>query len=170
MSHSFTLASTPDDTPLTISPVSKLPTPCIVVGLEIIIVGDCVYPIPAFLIKISDIVLSASRFTSAAAGDVLAPTIETVGVAAYPTPLFVIKKSIIPKFDCSTAAVAAAPTPPPPVIVINGGVVYPAPAFVSNILSIENIPALVVVIATAVAFTLPGLLGAVEIATLGVLV
>ena len=34
------------------------------------------------LIKISDIVLSARRFTSAAAGDVLAPTIETVGVAA----------------------------------------------------------------------------------------
>ena len=49
---------------------------------EIVTVGDCVYPIPAFLIKMSDIVLSARRFTSAAAGDVLAPTIETVGVAA----------------------------------------------------------------------------------------
>ena len=79
-------------------------------------------------------------------------------------------KSIIPKVDCSPAAVAAAPTPPPPVIVTNGGVVYPAPAFVSKILSIENIPALVVVIATAVASTLPTPKGAVEIATLGVLV
>ena len=79
-------------------------------------------------------------------------------------------KSTIPKFDCSTAAVAAAPTPPPPVIVTNGAVVYPAPAFVSNILSIENIPALVVVIATAVALTLPAANGAVEIATFGVLV
>ena len=71
----------------------------------------------------------------------LVPVIETVGVAAYPTPLFVIVKSTIPKSDCSTAAVAAAPTPPPPVIVTNGGVVYPIPAFVNNILSIENNPA-----------------------------
>ena len=71
--------------------------------------------------------MSARRFTSAAAGDVLFPVIVTVGVAAYPTPLFVTTKSTIPKLDCSTAAVAAAPTPPPPVIVTNGGVVYPAP-------------------------------------------
>ena len=34
-------------------------------------------------------------------------------------------------------AVAAAPTPPPPVIVIVGGVVYPAPEFVTEILSTE---------------------------------
>ena len=54
-------------------------------------------------------------------------------------------------------------------IVTNGGVVYPAPAFVNKILSIENIPALVVVIATAVASTLPAPNGAVEIATFGVL-
>ena len=46
-------------------------------------------------------------------------------------------KSTIPKFDVSTAAVAAAPTPPPPVMVTNGAVVYPAPAFVNNIRSIE---------------------------------
>ena len=38
-----------------------------------------------------------------------------------------------------------------------------------TILSIENIPALVVVIATAVAFTLPTPNGAVDIATFGVL-
>ena len=82
VSHSLTLASIPDDTPFTISPLVKLPTPCMVDGLAITMVGDCVYPIPAFLIKMSDIVLSARRFTSAAAGDVLAPTIETVGVAA----------------------------------------------------------------------------------------
>ena len=56
-----------------------------------------------------------------------------------------IVKSTIPKLDCSTAAVAAAPTPPPPVIVTTGGVVYPAPALVSNIRSIENIPDLVAV-------------------------
>ena len=55
-------------------------------------------------------------------------------------------------------------------IVTNGGVVYPIPACVSSILSIENIPALVVVIATAVAFTLPAPNGAVDIATFGVLV
>ena len=40
---------------------------------------------------------------------------------------------------------------------------------VSNIRSIENIPDLVVVIATAVALTLPAANGAVEIATFGVL-
>ena len=44
-----------------------------------------------------------------------------VGVTAYPTPLFDIVKSTIPKSLNSTAAVAAAPTPPPPVIVTNGG-------------------------------------------------
>ena len=82
VSHSLTLALMPDDTPLIISPLIKLPTPWIVDGLAITTVGDCVYPIPAFLMKMSDIVLSARRFTSAAAGDVLAPTIETVGVAA----------------------------------------------------------------------------------------
>ena len=71
--------------------------------------------------------------------------------------------------DCSSAAVAAAPTPPPPEIVTNGACVYPAPAFVRTILSIENSPALVVVIATAVALTLPTPVGAVVIATLGVL-
>ena len=40
------------------------------------------YPIPAFLRRISDIVLSANRFTSAAAGDVLIPVIVTIGFAA----------------------------------------------------------------------------------------
>ena len=52
----------------------------------------------------------------------------------------------------------------------NGACVYPIPACVNSILSIENIPPLVVVIATAVAFTLPAPNGAVEIATFGVLV
>ena len=113
--------------------------------------------------------MSASRFTSAAAGEVLIPVIVTVGVAAYPTPLSVTTKSTIPKLDCSTAAVAAAPAPPPPVMMTNGGVVYPAPALVNTILSIENKPALVVVIATAVAFTLPTPVGAVDMATFGAL-
>ena len=40
------------------------------------------YPIPAFLTLISEIVLLANRFTSAAAGDELTPVIVTVGVAA----------------------------------------------------------------------------------------
>ena len=78
-------------------------------------------------------------------------------------------KSTIPKSVVSIAAVAAAPTPPPPVMVTNGASVYPIPACVNTILSIENIPALWVVIATAVAFTLPAANGAVEIATFGVL-
>ena len=51
-------------------------------GFAIVTVGATVYPIPAFLINTSDIVLSANRFTSAAAGDVLVPTIETVGFVA----------------------------------------------------------------------------------------
>ena len=59
-----------------------MPTPLISDGFAIVIVGAIVYPIPAFLRRTSDIVLSANRFTSAAAGDVLVPTIETVGVAA----------------------------------------------------------------------------------------
>ena len=45
-------------------------------------VGCCVYPIPAFLNLISDIVPSARRFAYATAGTVLRPTIVTVGVAA----------------------------------------------------------------------------------------
>ena len=82
VSHSLTLASIPDDIPLTTSPLAKLPTPLINDGFAIVTVGVTVYPIPAFLRRISDIVLSANRFTSADAGDVLVPTIETVGVAA----------------------------------------------------------------------------------------
>ena len=53
----------------------------------------------------------------------LAPVIVTIGFEPYPTPLFVIVKSTIPKSVNSTAAVAAAPTPPPPVIVTNGACV-----------------------------------------------
>ena len=69
-------------------------------GFETTTVGATVYPIPAFFKNISDIVLSANKLTSAAAGDVLAPTIETVGVAAYPTPLFVItKEKIYERFE-----------------------------------------------------------------------
>ena len=51
----------------------------------------------------------------------LSPVIVIVGVTAYPTPLFNIVKSTIPKLLNYTAAVAAAPTPPPPVIGTNGG-------------------------------------------------
>ena len=50
-------------------------------------------------------------------------------------------------------AVAAAPTPPPPVIVIDGGVVYPAPAFVIKIFSIEVTLPLVVKNPIAVALS-----------------
>ena len=46
---------------------------------------------------------------------------------------------------------AAAPVPPPPEIVIVGASVYPNPAFVINILSMDVTFALVDVIATAVA-------------------
>ena len=77
--------------------------------------------------------------TSADAGDELTPVIVTVGFDAYPIPLFESVKSTIPKLLNSTAAVAAAPTPPPPVMVTEGGVVYPAPAFVNNIRSIETV-------------------------------
>ena len=82
VSHSLTLASIPDESPLTTSPLSKLPTPLISYGFAIVTVGVTVYPIPAFLRRISEIVLSANRFTSAAAADVLIPVIVTIGVAA----------------------------------------------------------------------------------------
>ena len=52
----------------------------------------------------------------------------------------------------------------------NGASVYPIPACVNSILSIENTPPFDVVIATAVASALPDPNGAVEIATFGVLV
>ena len=64
--------------------------------------------------------------------------------------------------------VAAAPVPPPPVIVIIGATVYPAPAFVSNIFSIEVTFALEVVNATAVALSAKLPVGDVVIATVGV--
>ena len=51
-----------------------------------------------------------------------------------------------------------------------GACVYPIPACVSSILSIENTPPFDVVMATAVASTLPAANGAVEIATVGALV
>ena len=63
----MTRASIPDDTPLTTSPLWKLPTPLIKDGFEIVTVGATVYPIPAFLILISDNVLSASNNASAEA-------------------------------------------------------------------------------------------------------
>ena len=59
--------------------------------------------------------------------------------------------------------------PPPPVIVMVGATVYPKPAFVSNIFSTDFIPALSVVIATAVASDPDKEFGDVEIATVGLL-
>ena len=92
-------------------------------GFAIVTVGATVYPAPAFLSLISDIVLSARRLTSATACIVLFPVIVTTGFDPYPIPLFVIVKSTIPKFVNSTAAVAAAPTPPPPLIETSGACV-----------------------------------------------
>ena len=46
-------------------------------GFDIVTVGCCVYPIPAFLNLISDIVPSARRFASATAGTVLRPVSYT---------------------------------------------------------------------------------------------
>ena len=93
------------------------------VGFAIVTVGCAVYPAPAFLIVISDIVLSARTVTSGTADIVLFPVIVTTGFSLYQAPLFDMVKSTIPKLLNSTAAVAAAPTPPPPVMETNGACV-----------------------------------------------
>ena len=94
------------------------------------------------------------------------PLIVMIGGTAYPRPLsvIVISETVVPPIE----HVAAAPVPPPPLIVIVGGTVYPAPALVNSNLKIDCTFTILVVIATAVAFVPPA--GAVEIATVGVLV
>ena len=92
----------------------------------------------------------------------------TVGAVPYQTPSSVIINLTTPAEEVLIEQVAAAPEPPPPVIVIVGVTVYPAPALVNNILSIEVTFAIDVVNATAVALSAKLPVGDVEIATVGV--
>ena len=98
------------------------------------------------------------------------PPPETVTVGADPNPIppSVTIYLTIPFDVVLIEQVAAAPVPPPPVMVIVGVSVYPNPAFVINIFSIDDTFALDVVNATAVASELFKLLGDVLIETVGV--
>ena len=91
-----------------------------------------------------------------------------VGAVPYPTPSSVTINLIRLLFEVLSEQVAAAPVPPPPEIVIKGVVVYPAPALVINIFSIDVTFALEVVNATAVALSPLLPVGDVVIATVGV--
>ena len=61
----------------------------------------------------------------------------TIGTVPNPIPASLIVNLTIPFDAVLIEHVAAAPLPPPPVIVIVGASVYPNPAFVSNIFSID---------------------------------
>ena len=94
--------------------------------------------------------------------------IVTVGAEPNPTPACVMVNQTILYDTVLIEQVAAPPLPPPPVIVIVGTSVYPNPALVINIFSIEVTFALDVVNATAVASAPDKPVGDVLIATVGV--
>ena len=96
--------------------------------------------------------------------------LETVilGSVPYPTPASMTLNLITPKPLVTIEQVAAAPVPPPPLIVIVGATVYPAPAFISNIFSIEVILDLVVMNPTADALSLEFPVGEDEIPMVGI--
>ena len=95
------------------------------------------------------------------------PTV-TIGAVPNPTPLSVTVNLTILFDAVLIEQVAAAPVPPPPVIVIVGASVYPNPALVINIFSIDVIFAIDFVNAIAVASEPLKELGEVVIATVGV--
>jgi hypothetical protein len=167
-SQDLTLAVVPEFDPVTTSLYKYVPTPTRAVGGAIVTVGGTVYPTPGFAIPIELILCPNPTigFATAVSPVPTDPVMVTIGEDTYPVPLEVTTKLEIPFLIVSIEQVAAAPEPPPPENVIDGAIVYPAPAFVSMIDSIEYTPALDVVIATADASYPPN--GADVIATVGV--
>ena len=107
----LTLAVVPLVEPVTISLKTKVPTPTICGGFAIVIIGDVVYPNPAFVILIWVIVPAALTIAVAAAETVEIPVNVIVGMPTYPPPPFVIV--IIPTTPSPIVDVAAALTPSP---------------------------------------------------------
>ena len=89
------------------------------------------------------------------------------GALVYPTPPSDTTNFIIPFNEVSMEQVAAAPLPPPPEKEIVGMVVYPVPAFIKIILSIDRDPPLLVVMAIALALSTIFPVGDDDIATVG---
>ncbi len=110
----LTLAVVPLVEPVTISLKTKVPTPTICGGFAIVIIGDVVYPNPAFVILIWVIVPAALTIAVAAADTVAIPVNVIVGMSTYPPPSFVIV--IIPTTPSPIVVVAAAPTPSPKIV------------------------------------------------------
>ena len=170
LSQVLTLAVAPEIDPVTTSLNQYVPTPT-VAAEPTVIVGAEKNPAPAsvILIEVTEPPALTTAFADAGKfGDNEGYEIEMCGTVEYPTPPLVTLIETRPLRFVTIPQVAAAPVPPPPLIVIVGATVYPAPVQVIKISSIDVIPFLVVVIATALALVPPE--GAVEIETVGVLV
>ena len=123
-----------------------MPIPLIVSGSSIVIVGADVYAAPGlvtniFLTSLNPVATSIPIEARPTARSLATPAfgtgILTIGTVPKPTPPSNTLNLTIPLDVVLIEQVAAAPLPPPPVIVIVGASVYPNPAFVNNIFSID---------------------------------
>ena len=155
-SQSLTYAVVPVETPLIDSLNIKFPVE-VPTGEDNVIDGSEVYPAPEFVYLID--VTIPEEFINANAVAFVPPEgaedIETIGAEEYPDPL--VNTDICPREPLEMTAVAIPPVPVSLNISIFGGTVYPAPGFMSKILSIELpfLGGLYVIIATADAFVPP---------------